>query len=69
MLKKLNLGEASDHLVQYMGKYYKPQAGLIGVKSSKRLNEDEKVKKLRNFLHFLTEKKVMSVKAGAKNTN
>lgn len=52
-----------------MGKYYKPQAGLIGVKSSKRLNEDEQVKKLRNFLHFLTEKKVMSVKAGAKNTN
>ena len=66
VLKKLNLGEASDHLVQYMGKFYKPQAGLIGVKSSKRLNEDEQVKKLRNFLHFLNQKQA---KAGASSAN
>ncbi len=40
VLKKLNLGDASSHLIKYMGKQYKPQ----GYKSK----EDESIKKLRN---------------------
>lgn len=40
VLKKLNLGEASSHLIKYMGKQYKPY--------SKKGREDESVKKLRN---------------------
>lgn len=40
VLKKLNLGEASNHFIKYMGKQYKP----AGHKSK----EDESIKKLRN---------------------
>ena len=58
VLKKLNLGEASNHFIKYMGKQFKP----AGYKSK----EDESIKKLRNcnpililVLHYLIQKKVI----------
>ena len=40
VLKKLNLGDASDHLVRYMGQQFRPQG--------RRHKEDEQVAKLRH---------------------
>ena len=45
VLKKLNLGEASEHLVKYMGQHFKPQG--------RREKEDEQVARLRNCEHSL----------------